>query len=389
MKKLLIPIMALLMLTVACNNDKIAKEFKLKLDSTKAEFETKMKDVKSREDYQKLTKETKDKFEALLKENEKITGNLMDLYRLEALLELNKSDEVIKKADELAKIPELKTQALFHKVNALVMKKQGKEAFELFQSIEKDLKPGKKLYEAYLNFSFEAPTPEMKKVYCEKFLAVKDAPESLTKYSNYVYQTLAYIAKDSGDVEKAKQILKDAIDKTKNEKTKASLKKELENLDMIGKPASEIKAPKWINSKALSLKKLKGKVVVIDFWATWCSPCRVVIPELAKTYNELKDKGLVVIGYTKTYGFYADDKGNQGKMDAKAEIPKIEEFVKRFNITYPIAIADSSEAFDKYGVQGIPSLYYIDKNGNIADLESGSGGKDQIKAKIIKLLEAK
>jgi len=391
MRKIILALVAtLLVLTTACNNDKAAKEFKTKFDNVKSEYYTKIKTVKSREEYQKLMSETKRKIKNLLKENENVNGDLMELYKLDALLELEKADEVIKKADELAKkSPQLKDEALLNKVNALLMKKKTKEAFELFKSIEKNLKPSDKLYEAYINFAFDGPTDKDKEEYCNKFLAAKDAPERLTQYTNYVYLTLAYIAKDNGDIEKAKSILKDAINKLKDEKAKNSLKSELDNLDKIGKPATEIKAPVWINSKALSLKKLKGKVVVIDFWATWCSPCRQVIPVLAKVYEELKDKGLVVIGFTKTYGFYADENGNKGKMDKKSEITEIKNFIKRFNITYPVAIADSPKCFEDYGIKGIPTLYYIDKNGNIANLETGSGGTAQIKDKILQLLEAK
>ena len=159
-------------------------------------------------------------------------------------------------------------------------------------------------------------------------------------------------------------------------------------LDMIGKPATELKAEKWLNSKKLTLKKLKGKVVLIDFWATWCPPCRQVIPVLAASYEELKDKGLVVLGYTKYYGFYRDDQKNAGKVEKSAELTLTREFLKRFKMTYPVAIANDDKGFTDYGIESIPTLFFIDRKGVIVDVEMGSGDPNKLKTKIENLVNA-
>src|SRR5688572_15872637 len=69
--------------------------------------------------------------------------------------------------------------------------------------------------------------------------------------------------------------------------------------DLLGKEAPEIKADGWLNSeKGVKLADLRGKPVVVEFWATWCPPCRKSIPHLAELYKKHKDAGLVIVGLT-------------------------------------------------------------------------------------------
>jgi len=139
----------------------------------------------------------------------------------------------------------------------------------------------------------------------------------------------------------------------------------------------------------LSLKYLKGKVVVIDFWATWCGPCIRVIPTLIEEYNNLKDKGLVIIGFTKLYGMYRDNVENKGKVNREEEIALTKKFIKRNKINYPIAISNEGRDLEKYRITGIPTMIFINKKGNIDSIKVGSGNLKIIKNKIKKLLEEK
>ena len=181
-------------------------------------------------------------------------------------------------------------------------------------------------------------------------------------------------------------MLKDAIAAEQDERTREGLAAELKVLDMIGQPATELEAPTWFNGKALKLASLKGKVVLVDFWATWCPPCRQVIPTLVETYNEMKDQGLVVIGYTKLYGTYRDDETNEGKVEPEKELELTKAFLDRFAITYPIAVSDNDEGFGAYGVRSIPTLFFIDRNGLIVDAEKGSESAGTLKEKVAGLL---
>lgn len=113
-----------------------------------------------------------------------------------------------------------------------------------------------------------------------------------------------------------------------------------------GKPAPPILLTNWINSKPLKLDELKGKVVVLEFWATWCPSCIAMIPhhnELAKKYA---DHGLVFIGIC--------DEDQAEKMPALA---------KKTGIQYPIAVDIGNATSHTYKCDSTPDFYLIDRKG--------------------------
>ena len=122
-----------------------------------------------------------------------------------------------------------------------------------------------------------------------------------------------------------------------------------------GKPAPPLAATNWINSKPLKLADLKGKVVVLEFWGTWCTTCLALVPnhnELAKKYA---DKGLVFIGI-------CDRKGSE----------KMAQVAKDRGIEYPIAVDLNDATADTYKCDSTPDFYLIDRQGRLrwADIET-------------------
>jgi thiol-disulfide isomerase/thioredoxin len=136
-------------------------------------------------------------------------------------------------------------------------------------------------------------------------------------------------------------------------------------------PATEIDAS-FINSAPLNLAKLKGQVVVLDFWATWCGPCRMEIPSFVKLYPAYHAKGLEIVGLT---------------IEAPSSQPAgyFGDFIKGFNIPYPIGFS-SEKTTRAYGIQAIPATYFIDKAGKVAAVFVGVHPEAEINGAVEKLL---
>lgn len=117
-------------------------------------------------------------------------------------------------------------------------------------------------------------------------------------------------------------------------------------------------------SSPVTLAGLRGRVVLIDFWATWCGPCVASIPHLIELHNKYADQGLVIIGHT------------DGSSKA------VDTFIKSENIPYIISIGD--DIGDAYGVSGIPHVYVIGPDGNVAWHGHPGAMKDQTITELLK-----
>lgn len=119
----------------------------------------------------------------------------------------------------------------------------------------------------------------------------------------------------------------------------------------VGSPAPEFGGKQFFNlpatmSPPVTLASLRGRVVVIDFWATWCGPCVATIPHLIDLHNKYAEQGLVIVGHTD---------GSSTNLEA---------FIKAKNIPYLISVGP--DIGDAYGVSGIPHVFVIDPDGKVA-----------------------
>ena len=116
--------------------------------------------------------------------------------------------------------------------------------------------------------------------------------------------------------------------------------------DVTFKPLAE-------GQPSVSLKDLKGKVVLLDFWATWCSPCRMTMPEIQSLHNQFGDKGLQVLAIS----------------DEPARVVK--PYVERNRFTYPFFIDATGEVNQAFDVRSLPTTILLDKDGKVLARISG------------------
>jgi len=123
-----------------------------------------------------------------------------------------------------------------------------------------------------------------------------------------------------------------------------------------------------MNGRLVSLADFKGKVAILDFWATWCPPCRREIPDFIKLQSEYGSKGAQIVGI-------ALDQPN-----------KIKTFVKDNGMNYPVLLGTNEVAANYGGVEAIPTTFIIDKSGNIVAKYEGFRSKETFESQIKKLL---
>ena len=139
----------------------------------------------------------------------------------------------------------------------------------------------------------------------------------------------------------------------------------------VGQAAPEITLPALVGGEAVTLSSLSGKVVYLDFWASWCGPCRLSFPQLEALRQELGGQGFEV------YAISVDEV----REDALG-------FLEELPVSYPVLIDTAGSTPQTYGILGMPTGYLIDRNGIVRHVHQGYKKSDgaKLRSAIVELL---
>ncbi|MFZ3089207.1 MAG: TlpA disulfide reductase family protein [Nitrospirota bacterium] len=129
---------------------------------------------------------------------------------------------------------------------------------------------------------------------------------------------------------------------------------------------------KDINDNDVSLSSYKGKVIIVNFWATWCKPCQEEMDDLESAYKKNNDKGLVILG-----------------VDVREEKKDVLNFLKKYKVSYPILMDFDGKVVKDYQVMGVPTSYFIDRDGIIRERIFGGMNELVIEATLDDLFRVK
>jgi peroxiredoxin len=121
----------------------------------------------------------------------------------------------------------------------------------------------------------------------------------------------------------------------------------------------------------VTLSELRGKVVMINLWASWCGPCRIEMPAIEKVYRAYEDQGFLVLGVNSTF--------QDSESDAAA-------FVRELGLTFPILLDRAGAVSRRYQLRALPSTYFVDRKGIIRSAVFGTMNDAFIESKVAELI---
>jgi thiol-disulfide isomerase/thioredoxin len=154
-------------------------------------------------------------------------------------------------------------------------------------------------------------------------------------------------------------------------------------LALIGGEAPEIAVKEWISGERTTLADLRGRVVLLEFWATWCKPCQEMFPKLKRLDEQYRASGLEIIALTR---HYLASRETAASLDDELELMR--SHVRQHDLTFRVGVAGDERTQELYGATGLPSLALIDRAGVVAYAHFGGGEDERFNGILTRCLEA-
>lgn len=139
---------------------------------------------------------------------------------------------------------------------------------------------------------------------------------------------------------------------------------------LIGQTAPDISVKTWIKGGPVTLEDLRGRVALLEFWATWCKPCQEMFPKLKQLHEQAAPRGLEIIAITRHYLAYG---GTEEAM--QKELQLMTGTVTEHGVSFPVGVAEDERLQAIYGANGLPTAVLIDRHGIVR--YAGPGGEDR------------
>ena len=189
------------------------------------------------------------------------------------------------------------------------------------------------------------------------------------------------LAEEAAFAEKISQIMQ--VTGTPSQKRSATggylqVRDRATQMALLGSFAPEITVKDWIKGTGLNWETVRGRVVLLEFWATWCKPCQEMFPKLVSLHNEQSANGLEIIALTRHYMAY------RGTPEAMLEeLQLMRRMTEEHGVTFPVGVAGDEKLQATYGANGLPTVFLIDRKGIVR--YAGPGGEEESFKKTLQL----